>query len=71
MGRSTRGGGATKKKPIKKDKPAKRSSKKSATRLDNSDDSDIDGASEKEVKRTGGFHVSLLCCRHRQAGSER
>lgn len=55
-GRSTRGGGAgAKRKAVVKTK-AKRKSK---ARVGSEDDSDVEGGEKKEVKRTGGFHVSI------------
>lgn len=57
--RSTRGGGAKRKAVAKKDKSAKKKAK-SAKKVNSDDDSDLDSATgeKKEVKRTGGFHVS-------------
>jgi upstream activation factor subunit UAF30 len=55
-GRATRGGGAgTKRKPVVK----KQRKKKSKAHVGSDDDSDAESGEKKEVKRTGGFHVSV------------
>ncbi|KAK7621377.1 hypothetical protein BKA81DRAFT_133234 [Phyllosticta paracitricarpa] len=58
--RSTRGGGASKKKaPVKKKGETRK--KKSKTKVNSDDDSELgSGSDKKEVKRSGGFHVSHL-----------
>jgi upstream activation factor subunit UAF30 len=55
--RSTRGGGVTKRKPIVKRTPFKKVKTKSKAKVGSDDDSDAASGAEKEVTRTGGFHV--------------
>lgn len=57
--RSTRGGGAKPKKPVKKEKGTK---KKSKTKLSAADDSELESGDEKPEKerKQGGFNVSLI-----------
>lgn len=57
--RATRGGGRTKKAPLKKGSVVKKK-KKSSAKVTGEDDSDLEGASgseKPEPKRNGGFHV--------------
>jgi len=59
--RSTRGANTKKRAPA----PKKKVKKKSANTIKDEDDSELEsgsGREKKEVKRTGGFHVCILCC---------
>lgn len=59
--RATRGGGRTKKAPLKRNAVVKKK-KKSSAKVTGEDDSDLEGASgaeKPEKERKGGFHVSL------------
>ena len=62
LARSTRGNGSTKRRNVVSKAASKKSKKtKSARKIKDEDDSDAEtgsGAEKKEVKRTGGFHVS-------------
>jgi upstream activation factor subunit UAF30 len=61
MARATRGGNSAKRKTLVKKgkKEPKKKKKKSKARVGSGDDSDLEsGVEKKEVKRTGGFHVS-------------
>jgi len=62
--RATRGGGRTKKAPLKKGSVVKKK-KKSSAKVTGEDDSDLEGGSgseKPEKERKGGFHVSFWCC---------
>ena len=54
--RSTRGGGAKRRAPIKKEKKAK---KKSKAKIGSDDDSAVEGEEKPEKEKKGGFHVCL------------
>lgn len=60
--RATRGGGKTKKAPLKKSSVVKKKKKKSSAKVTGEDDSDLEGGSgadKPEKERKGGFHVGL------------
>lgn len=57
--RSTRGGGSTKRKPVKKEKKTK-TKKKSKAKVGSDDDSEVEGEEKPEKEKKGGFHVSLI-----------
>lgn len=56
--RPTRGGVVKKRSPVKKEK--KKQKQKSATKVGAEDDSEIDGVSDSDKVRKGGFHVSKV-----------